>query len=171
LSCNDLQFLTPFGTPIANQFGMHTEMNRPEGKAPLPASPVSPAGIYAASLEESEWEALRLRLHELANVFTGVIIAGGLLCNRLQGEDLGRYAADICEGSERGCELVSELRSRLATACGEPVLARGRRASSLECAGDSPGAAGSSISDRSAARLAASPRPKKLNYSNDGGER
>jgi len=146
---------------------MHTEMNRSDGKSPLPASPVSPAGIYATSLQESEREALRLRLHELANVFTGVIIAGGLLCNRLQGEDLRRYAADICEGSERGCELVSELRSRLLAACGEPVLALGRRASLP----DRAGAAGSSTADRSAAGVAASARPKDWNHNSHGGER
>ncbi len=43
----------------------------------------------------------------------------GLLSQYLAGGSLQHYAADICEGSERGCVLVRELRSQLLAACGE----------------------------------------------------
>ena len=70
---------------------------------------------------------MRHRLHELANVFTGVMIAGGLLSQYLEGGSLQHYAADICEGSERGCALVREIRSQLLAACGEVEAARTAR--------------------------------------------
>jgi len=62
---------------------------------------------------------MRHRLHELANAFTGVMIAGGLLSQYLEGGSLEHYASDICEGSERGCVLVREIRSQLLAARGE----------------------------------------------------
>lgn len=64
-------------------------------------------------------QVMRHRLHELANVFTGVMIAGGLLSQHLEGGSLQHYAADILEGSERGCALVREFRSQLLAASGE----------------------------------------------------
>jgi nitrogen-specific signal transduction histidine kinase len=73
----------------------------------------------AVVLDGSEVLAMRHRLHELANVFTGVVIAAGLLSQYLEGASLRQYAADLCEGSERGCALVRELRSQLLEACGE----------------------------------------------------
>ena len=72
----------------------------------------------------AEVQTMRHRLHELANVFTGVVIAGGLLSQYLEGGSLRQYAADICEGSERGCALVRELRSQLLAACGELEAAK-----------------------------------------------
>jgi hypothetical protein len=78
----------------------------------------------AVVLDSSEVQMMRQRLHELANVFTGVVIAAGLLSQYLQGESLRQYAADICEGSERGCALVRELRSQLLAACGELELGK-----------------------------------------------
>jgi len=62
---------------------------------------------------------IRHGLHELANAFTGVMIAGGLLSQYLEGGSLEHYASDICEGSERGCALVREIRSQLLGAQGE----------------------------------------------------
>jgi hypothetical protein len=167
LSCKDLQILTQFGTPLAIRFGMHTELNSLDCKSSLQAAPVSPDGCCLESLEYAELEQLRLRLHELANVFTGVIIAGGLLCNRLEGEDLRRYAADICEGSERGCALVSELRSRLLAASGEAVVNRAPASASLECAGT----AGPHVAIEAAVGSDASARRMDLGHNSHGGER
>jgi hypothetical protein len=73
----------------------------------------------AVVLDSSEVQTMRHRLHELANVFTGVVIGAGLLSQYLERESLRQYATDICEGSERGCALVRELRSQLLAACGE----------------------------------------------------
>ncbi len=42
---------------------------------------------------------MRHSLHELANVFTGVMIAGDLLTLQLTADSLQKYAADICAGS------------------------------------------------------------------------
>jgi hypothetical protein len=58
-------------------------------------------------------------LHELANVFTGVMIASGLLGQHLEGGSLEHYATDIGAGSERGSALVREIRRHLLDACGE----------------------------------------------------
>lgn len=66
---------------------------------------------------------MRRRLHELANAFTGVMIAGGLLSQYLEGGSLAHYASDICEGSERGCALVREIRSQLLEAQGQAEAA------------------------------------------------
>jgi hypothetical protein len=52
------------------------------------------------------------------------MIAGGLLSHCLEGGTLRQYASDICEGSERGCTLVRELRSQLLAACGEAEAAK-----------------------------------------------
>jgi len=167
LSCNDLQILTQFGNPIAIRFGMHTELNPLDRNVPLQTSSLAPAELCPELLKGGELEAMRLRLHELANVFTGVIIAGGLLCNRLEGEELQRYAADICEGSQRGCALLSELRGRLLAACGEPVLGRGTRAAALECAV----AAGGQFARQTTAGHDASARRMDLDHNSHGGER
>lgn len=76
----------------------------------------SPDGVI---LDGDGVRAMRHRLHELANVFTGVMIAGGLLSQNLEGGSLERYASNICEGSERGCALVRDIRSQLLAAQGE----------------------------------------------------
>jgi hypothetical protein len=114
LSGNDLHFLTQNGTRIALGNGVNSETNPVHFKGlPMTAKP------SAVLLGSSEVQAMRHRLHELANVFTGVMIAGGLLSQYLQGGALLPYASDICESSERGCVLVRELRSQLLYACGE----------------------------------------------------
>jgi hypothetical protein len=120
LICNDLQFLTQFGTRIALESGVNSEMNTSDTNgSPQAAKPC------AIMLDGSEVQAMRHRLHELANVLTGVIIAGSLLSKYLEGGSLGQYSSDICEGSERGCTLVRELRSQLLAACGELEAAKG----------------------------------------------
>jgi nitrogen-specific signal transduction histidine kinase len=88
------------------------------------SSPV-PAKLGTVVLDSSEVQAMRHRLHELANVFTGVMIASGLLSQFLKGNALRQYAADICDSSERGCTLLRELRSQLLEACGEREAAKG----------------------------------------------
>jgi hypothetical protein len=162
-----LRILSQFGNPIAIHFGMHTELNFLDRTAPLQGTSLAPAELRLELLEGGGLEAMRHRLHELANVLTGVIIAGGLLCNRLEGEELQRYAADICEGSQRGSALISELRSRLLAAWGELVRGRGTRAASLECAG----AAGGQFARKTTAGHDASARRMDLDYNSQGGER
>src|ERR1700687_1185962 len=78
-----------------------------------------PMATGGVTLDADGVQAMRHRLHELANAFTGVMIAGGLLLQYLEGGSLQHYASDICEGSERGCGLVRELRSQLLAAQGE----------------------------------------------------
>jgi hypothetical protein len=131
LCCSNLRFLTRFGTCIALGYGVNSDMNFRDGHG----SPEA-AKHCAVILDSSEVQAMRHQLHELANVFTGVVIAAGLLSQYLEGGSLRQYAADICEGSERGCGLVRELRSRLLAACGE--LEAGRDGSPVEAAPDDP---------------------------------
>lgn len=92
---------------------MNSEMNSDAGKN---SEMTKPGAIL---LGDAEVKAIRKRLHDLANVFTGVMIAGGLLAQCLEDSALLGYAGDICEGSERGCALVREIRSQLLAACGE----------------------------------------------------
>jgi nitrogen-specific signal transduction histidine kinase len=113
-----LRFLTRFGTRIAFKDGV-TEMNITEmNVTEANASPVM-AALGSISLDSSEVQAMRHRIHELANVFTGVMIAGDLLSHYLEAESLRPYVSHIREGSARGCVLVREIRSQLLAACGE----------------------------------------------------
>ena len=97
---------------------MNSEMN-PTNARGLPVKD-NPGGVI---LDGDGVLAMRHRLHELANAFTGVMIAGGLLSQYLEGGSLQHYASDICEESERGCGLVRELRSQLLAAQGEAEAA------------------------------------------------
>ena len=81
-----------------------------------------PSSMDGIILDGDSVGAIRFRMHELANVFTGVMIAAGLLSQYLEGGSLKPYAEDICEGSERGSVLVREIRSLLLAACGEVEL-------------------------------------------------
>jgi nitrogen-specific signal transduction histidine kinase len=102
---------------------MNSEMNTNEASG----SPVMET-LQSVILENGEVQAMRHRLHELANVFTGVMIAAGLLSQYLEGGSLQHYATDICEGSDRGCVLVREIRSQLLAASGELEVAVSRNA-------------------------------------------
>ena len=68
---------------------------------------------------------LRHALHELANVFTGIMVTGGLLHQALKGDLRQRYTGEICAGGDRGADLVREAREVLmgsegsATSAGE----------------------------------------------------
>lgn len=64
-------------------------------------------------MEQPEREQLRHLLHELSNLLTGVLVTGGLLRIALKGDRRERYAADVCEGGERGAALVREARALL----------------------------------------------------------
>ncbi len=114
--CNHLQFLTQFGTHIAFQNGVNSEMNSSTDASSLPHT------IDQLTLDGESVRTMRRRLHELANVFTGVMIACGLLSEYLEGGSLQSYVGDICQGSERGSALVRELHSQLLEACGEVAL-------------------------------------------------
>jgi len=57
---------------------------------------------------------LRRTLHELANLFTAILITSGLL--KMAGcdaERLNRYSVELLESGERGAVLVREARSML----------------------------------------------------------
>jgi hypothetical protein len=108
-----LRFLTQFGTRIAFQNGVNSEMNTSASASPVPGS------MDGIILDGESVLAMRFRMHELANVFTGVMIAAGLISQYLEGGSLKPYAENICEGSERGSALVREIRSLLLAACGE----------------------------------------------------
>jgi hypothetical protein len=74
----------------------------------------SEAGKYAAvQLGEDEVKRLRHLLHEMANVFTGILMTGGLLHQALNGDLRQRYTAEICTGGDRGAVLVREAREVL----------------------------------------------------------
>lgn len=61
-------------------------------------------------MEEASTNQLRHILHDLSNLLTGIMVTGGLLQLALQGDRRQHYAAEICEGSERGASLVREAR-------------------------------------------------------------
>jgi hypothetical protein len=72
------------------------------------------AGKYSALvLEEEDIGKLRHLLHELANVFTGLLVSGGLLHRALEDDLRQRYSAEICAGGERGAALVRASREVL----------------------------------------------------------
>jgi nitrogen-specific signal transduction histidine kinase len=80
------------------------------------------ASIESITMDGSSVQAMRHSLHELANVFTGVMIAGGLLAQFLEAGSLQHYASNICESSERGSALVREIRGQLLASCGEAAI-------------------------------------------------
>ncbi len=56
---------------------------------------------------------VRAALHELATVFTGLLVTSGLLRSTLETGKALEYADGICELGERGATLVRELRRML----------------------------------------------------------
>ena len=98
---------------------MNTEMNIKEATT----SPVI-KGLGVLILDEGAVQAMRHSLHELANVFTGLMIASGLLSQQPEMESLRHHLDNLCDGSERGSALVRELRSQLLAAYGEAEAAR-----------------------------------------------
>jgi len=107
---------------------MNSEMNTSKA-----GSPGAMANLGHVNLNTQGVQTMRHCLHELANVFTGVMIAGDLLSLHLAEGPLQHYAAEVCAGSERGCILVREIRGQLLAACGEAEVApRGHGASSMQ---------------------------------------
>jgi len=107
---------------------MNSEMNPSDANG----SPVI-ASQGLVIMDSSDVRDMRHRLHELANVFTGVMLSSGLLGQYLEGGSLQRYATDIAEGAERGSALVRELRSQLLAACVETEAAsRGNAEGSIQ---------------------------------------
>jgi hypothetical protein len=72
-----------------------------------------PGKYSEVKLGAEEVRQLRHLLHEMANVFTGVLVAGGLLQQALRGDSRQRYSDDICSGGDRGAVLVREARQIL----------------------------------------------------------
>jgi hypothetical protein len=66
------------------------------------------AGIDAETVKQ-----LRAYLHDLSSVFTGVLVSGGLLKMALEGDQRQRYSKDICEGAERGADVIRKARQLL----------------------------------------------------------
>lgn len=106
---------------------MNSEMNSSEA-----GGSGAMANLGRVTLSQDGVQVMRHHLHELANVFTGVMIAGDLLSLHLDAGPLQRYAAEICAGSERGCVLVRELRSQLLAASGEAEAPAGGNQTGVE---------------------------------------
>lgn len=128
MSCNHLRFLTQYGTRIAFRNGMNSEMNpgKPDSSAitaNLGSINLGHIDLEQVNLSREGVRAIRHCLHELANVFTGVMIAGDLLSLHMVEGPLQHYASDICIGGERGCSLVREIRDQLLGACDEAEAA------------------------------------------------
>ncbi len=71
-------------------------------------------GKYSSvELGEEEVRNLRHLLHEMANVFTGILVTGGLLHQALEGDLRQRYTGELCTGGERGAALVRQAREVL----------------------------------------------------------
>ncbi len=87
---------------------MNRELETVNGEA------MAEAGKYASvELGTDDVRQLRHLLHEMANVFTGVMVSGGLLQQALRGDQRQRYSNEICNGVERGAVLVREARQIL----------------------------------------------------------
>jgi hypothetical protein len=103
-----LNSLICFGTTLALQIAVKQEAES-HGNALY-----EEAMRYAAvKLGVDEVRKLRHVLHELANVFTGMMVTGGLLHQALKGDLRQRYTGEICTGGDRGAELVREAREVL----------------------------------------------------------
>jgi hypothetical protein len=108
LYLNRLNSLIRFGTRLA----LHKHVNHEHRDSVNEA--LSEAGKYAAvELGEDEVKLLRHLLHEMANVFTGILVTGGLLHQALKGDLRQRYTGEVCAGGERGADLVRQARQVL----------------------------------------------------------
>lgn len=74
---------------------------------------MSEPNVDVKQLGEPEVRQLRHVLHELANLFTGVLVSGGLLHQSLADDRRQRYSGEICSAGERGAELVRHARALL----------------------------------------------------------
>lgn len=67
-------------------------------------------------MKDGERDKLRFILHELSNLLTGMLVAGGLLRQAMKGDRRQHYAEAVCDGGERSAALVREARSLLTPA-------------------------------------------------------
>ncbi len=63
--------------------------------------------------QEQDIERLKIVLHELSNLLTGILVNAGLLKALHQDSRSQRYAQQVCEGAERAAALVREEKERL----------------------------------------------------------
>lgn len=68
---------------------------------------------WRTTVNDDERDKLQFILHELSNLLTGVLVAGGLLQHALKGDPREHYAREVTEGSERCAALVREGRNLL----------------------------------------------------------
>lgn len=64
-------------------------------------------------MKEDERAKLRVILHELSNLLTGMLVAGGLLRQVVMDKRTRHYVDELYEGSERSATLVREARNLL----------------------------------------------------------
>lgn len=108
LRFNRLNSLTRFGPLLAIRIHVNHELESMESDA------VGRAEKYSAvELGTEDVRRLRHLLHEMANVFTGVLVSGGLLQQALRGDRRQRYCDEICSSGDRGAVLVREARQIL----------------------------------------------------------
>ena len=87
----------------------------------------APPTSHPIVLEVERVREMRGVLHELANVFTGVLVTGGVLAQTLQGTDEAGRAASVCNLGERGAELVRRMRAILLETLAPGVTTSGER--------------------------------------------
>ena len=108
LSFNGLNSLTRFGQLLAIGIRVNHELES------IGLDAVGQAEKYSAvELSTEDVRQLRHLLHEMANVFTGVLVSGGLLQQALRGDRRQRYSDEICSSGDRGAVLVREARQIL----------------------------------------------------------
>lgn len=73
----------------------------------------APPTTHPLLLEVERVAQMRAMLHELANVFTGILISGALLAQKLEGSAEATHAANLCDLGERGSGLVRQTRALL----------------------------------------------------------
>ncbi len=82
---------------------------------------LKPAGLVAkvqpmfvaqreVDVQQGADKRLRMILHDLSNLLTGILVSGGLLRQALRGDGREHYATEVCEGGERAAELIREAR-------------------------------------------------------------
>jgi len=87
----------------------------------------APAPTHPLLLEVVRVAEMRSMLHELANVFTGILITSGLLAEKLKGNDEAKFAQSLSDLGERGSGLVHDARALLLGALALEVNTSGER--------------------------------------------
>jgi uncharacterized protein with GYD domain len=87
----------------------------------------TPPTQHSVLLETERVAEMRAMFHELANVFTGILVTSGLLAQKLENSDQAGVARSLCELGERGSGLVREARAILLGAFALEVNISGER--------------------------------------------